>query len=290
MKHQFKQIKWAFWVLLWLTTSCNLENSFEKQANTDEDKIKTYLAEKNLTAKAQRYSTGFYQVVERAGTGELTNPNNAFHISYTLYLLNGVKIVSDSSYVFQPSIGAFISGIAQASVIMKIGEKSQFLIPSYLAFGQTSGELNGVFIEGNAVLRAEIELKASRNVEEQAAYEETLIRSYIDKNKLNATRHTSGLYYAVLRAGTGSNTPAVGAVTVSYVGKLLTGETFDSGNNITFTIGGSQLIQGWNIGIPLMKPKEKGVLLLPSSLAYGSNGSSGKIAPFTPLVFEIEIQ
>ncbi len=291
MKHQFKPFKFAFLALLFLGISaCALENEVEKQLNTDEGKIKTYLAEKNLTAKAQRYNTGLYQVVEREGLGSTTDPANAMHISYALYLLNGVKVASDSNYVFQPTAGAFIAGVVQAGLVMKVGGKSQFLLPSSLAFGQTSGELNGVFIERNAVLRLEVELKASRNAAEQLAYEEVLIQNYAVQQKINAVRHSSGLYYAVIKAGTGNNLPAVGPVTVNYTGKLLNGDTFDSGTNITFSVGGSQLIQGWNIGIPLMKPKEKGILLLPSALAYGATGSSGKIAPFKPLAFEIEIQ
>ena len=290
MKHQFKTFKLAFLALFWFgITGCTLENELEKQLNTDEGKIKTYLAEKNLTAKAQRYSTGLYQVIEKEGIGGITNPANAAHISYTMYLLSGVKIASDSNYVFQPNAGAFIAGVVQAGLVMKVGEKSQFFLPSSLAFGQTSGELNGVFIERNAVLRLEVELKASRNAEEQLAYEEVLIRNYADQQKLMPTRHSSGLYYAVVKAGTGNNIPAIGVVTVNYVGKLLNGETFDSGTNVTFSIGGPQLIQGWNIGIPLMKPKEKGILLIPSALAYGATGTSGKIAPFKPLAFEIEI-
>ncbi len=291
MKQQSKQFKFAFLALFWFgITGCALENELEKQLNTDEGKIKTYLSEKNLTAKAQRFSTGLYQIIEKQGIGEITNPNNAMHISYSLYLLNGVKIASDSNYIFQPTAGAFIAGVVQAGMVMKVGEKSQFLLPSSLAFGKTSGELNGVFIETNAVLRLEVELKASRNAEEQLAYEEVLIRNYSNQQKLSPTRHSSGLYYAVLKAGTGNNIPAVGSVTVNYVGKLLNGETFDSGTNVTFSIGGTQLIQGWNIGIPLMKPKEKGILLIPSALAYGATGSGGKIAPFKPLAFEIEIQ
>lgn len=291
MKHTFKQFKLAFFGLfLFGLSGCALENDFEKQLNTDEGKIKTYLAEKNLTTKAVRYSTGLYQVIEKEGIGALNNPNNATHISYALYLLNGVKISSDSNYIFQPNVGAFIVGLVQAGMVMKVGEKSQFFLPSALAFGQTSGELNGVFIEKNSVLRLEVELKAGRNAEEQLGYEEVLIRNYADKNKIMPIRHSSGLYYAVIKEGTGNNIPAIGLVTVNYTGKLLNGETFDSGSNVAFNIGGPQLIQGWNIGIPLMKPKEKGILMIPSALAYGASGASGKIAPFTPLAFEIEIQ
>jgi FKBP-type peptidyl-prolyl cis-trans isomerase FkpA/FKBP-type peptidyl-prolyl cis-trans isomerase FklB len=73
---------------------------------------------------------------------------------------------------------------------------------------------------------------------------------------------------------------------------LLNGEKFDSSYDrneaIEFEIGSRKIIPGWNEGIKLMREGGKAVIIVPSDLAYGEQGK-GDIAPFTTLVFEIEL-
>jgi len=124
----------------------------------------------------------------------------------------------------------------------------------------------------------------------QFELDEDAIKAYIEENNLDATRHDSGLYYVIEQPGTGTIMPNLASqVTVRYRGYFLDGTTFDQtqGNDTaTFPLNG--VIQGWQIGIPLFKKGGEGILLIPSSLAYGRFGR-GPVPPNTVLVFDIEL-
>ena len=120
----------------------------------------------------------------------------------------------------------------------------------------------------------------------QPVIDDSLIKNYIVKNNLTVIKHSSGLYYLIKTEGTGANPAASATVTVNYKGYLLNGNKFDGNDNITFPL--SNLIQGWKIGIPLIKKGGDIKLLLPSALAYGPSGS-GPIGPNEVLVFDIQL-
>lgn len=122
------------------------------------------------------------------------------------------------------------------------------------------------------------------------AADDALLQQYIQDNNLNAVSAQDGLYYVIDVEGTGDQANSVfSTVTLHYTGQLLDGTTFDTstgGNPRTFSLSG--LIEGWQLGIPYFKAGGSGKLLIPSHLAYGSQGS-GQIPPNTPIVFDIEL-
>jgi len=124
----------------------------------------------------------------------------------------------------------------------------------------------------------------------QFELDEDAILAYIEENSLDATRHPSGLYYIIDDPGSGNKRPNLASeVSVRYRGYFLDGEVFDetTGTDVaTFPLRG--VIQGWQIGIPLFMRGGKGVLLIPSGLAYGRSGR-GQIPPNTVLAFDIEL-
>ncbi|MEP7323587.1 MAG: FKBP-type peptidyl-prolyl cis-trans isomerase [Saprospiraceae bacterium] len=122
----------------------------------------------------------------------------------------------------------------------------------------------------------------------QSVIDDSLIQNYLVKNSLTAIKHSSGLYYIIKTEGTGINPSLSNQVTVHYKGYLLTGSQFDGTTTtpVTFRLGG--LIQGWQIGIPLIKKGGDIKLLLPSDLAYGQTGS-GSIGPNQVLIFDIQL-
>mgnify|MGYP006246716607 FL=1 len=78
------------------------------------------------------------------------------------------------------------------------------------------------------------------------------------------------------------------SVTVVYVGKLTDGTIFDQSNLLGATFPLANVIQGWQEGIPLFREGGSGMLLIPSSLGYGSQ-SVGNIPANSVLIFEISL-
>lgn len=127
---------------------------------------------------------------------------------------------------------------------------------------------------------------ASCSKEDQIDIDQQLIEDFILEHNLDADSTSSGLYYVIYEPGSADRPTVSQQVTVSYVGFLLDGTVFDSGSNITFPL--NQVISGWQEGIPLFGKGGRGLLIIPSHLAYGDRPVSG-IPPNSVLVFEIEL-
>ena len=101
----------------------------------------------------------------------------------------------------------------------------------------------------------------------------------------------SGLQYEVLREGDGPRPGISDRVSLHYKGTLLDGTQFDSsyegGEPVAF--GVSAVIPGFSEGLQLMTVGSHYRLFIPSSLAYGPQGSPPLIGPNATLVFEIEM-
>ena len=103
----------------------------------------------------------------------------------------------------------------------------------------------------------------------------------------------NGLYYSILKSGIG-NSPLKGDnVSVHYKGSLIDGTVFDSSYQrnepITFSLGIGQVIAGWDEGIMLLNKGSEARFVIPSDLAYGSQGAGGIIPPDATLIFEVEL-
>lgn len=97
-----------------------------------------------------------------------------------------------------------------------------------------------------------------------------------------------GILYSVLTAGSGAQPKANGKVQVRYVGRLPDGSVFDQ-NLQPQWFSLDSVIEGWRVALPKMKAGSKWRLVIPSAQAYGAEGAGDLIAPYTPLVFEIEL-
>jgi FKBP-type peptidyl-prolyl cis-trans isomerase FklB len=101
----------------------------------------------------------------------------------------------------------------------------------------------------------------------------------------------SGLQYRVIETGEGRSPGPADTVVVHYVGRLIDGTEFDSsrdrGTPATFSLGG--IIPGWQEALQLMREGDIWEVVIPSELAYGTQGVGGSIGPNETLVFEIEL-
>jgi FKBP-type peptidyl-prolyl cis-trans isomerase FklB len=101
----------------------------------------------------------------------------------------------------------------------------------------------------------------------------------------------SGLQYEIITEGSGAKPTASNKVKTHYHGTLIDGTVFDSsvkrGEPLTFPVGG--VIKGWQEALQLMSVGSKWKLYVPYNLAYGERGAGGAIAPFSTLIFEVEL-
>ena len=122
----------------------------------------------------------------------------------------------------------------------------------------------------------------------QLAKDTEVIKEYLIDNNLTAEETSSGLHYIIEEPGIGDSNPTINStVTVAYSGYFTNGQVFDSSDSISFPL--SNVIPGWQEGIPLFKKQGSGKLLIPSILGYGSTGS-GPIPGNTVLIFDIELK
>lgn len=126
-----------------------------------------------------------------------------------------------------------------------------------------------------------------KDEDKQAEIDDEIIRTYLSNNDLEATKHSSGLYYKITKEGSGYH-PTLGyTVRVIYKGWLTDGTVFDEVTS-PLDISLSSVITGWQIGVPMLKPGGKGIFYIPSGLAYGDS-SPGGIPANSVLIFNIEL-
>ncbi len=108
--------------------------------------------------------------------------------------------------------------------------------------------------------------------------------------KEGVTTTASGLQYKVIAEGKGESPKATDKVKVNYKGMLIDGTVFDSNEGkdpIEFVL--NQVIPGWTEGVQLMKLGSKFELYIPYQMAYGERGAGEIIAPYSTLIFQIEL-
>ena len=99
----------------------------------------------------------------------------------------------------------------------------------------------------------------------------------------------SGLFYRDDPVGTGEFAATGDLVSLTYTGWLVDGAQFDSGTLTLITVGGPPaLIEGFTEAIIGMQPGGTRKVVIPATLAYGSQGAV-KIPANAVVVFELTL-
>ncbi len=266
--------------------SCSkfLENDVDAVSKKNAQEIQEYISSKNL----QTISTqeGIHYFYKNNSLGRNAEVGDEVTIHYSRSLLNGTPIDSSSRLTKTPVKFihgyAYIPCITEATKILKEGERGVFLVPSAYAFGtQTNGN-----VPANSVVRLDMEILKLRSEDQQI---EDYV-SYLKAVNLSVTEKTStGLRFVRELPSNGTQLKAGLLATVKYEGYLASNVTkFDSGQ-IDVALGDGSVVKGFEEGLLKMKVGEKAILIFPSSLGYGTNGSSPKILPYSPLIFKVEV-
>jgi FKBP-type peptidyl-prolyl cis-trans isomerase FkpA len=174
-----------------------------------------------------------------------------------------------------------------------------FMAPQLPPFIKKGSEMKIIVKVLDIETKAEVEKEVKQSMDKKKEKEALDLSSYISTNKITIQPTASGLYFIPTTEGKGAKIESGKTVTVNYVGKFLNGQEFDASAKhkapFEFKVGSGQVIPAWDEAISNMKVGGKASIVVPSKLAYGERGvpneQSGTyiIAPFTPLVFDVEV-
>ena len=217
------------------------------------------------------------------GTGESPKDGDLVLLRFNGLLENGVVYASSADmlepYAYQLGKKQLIAGWEEALKTMKPGGVVKLYIPFNLAYG--SKELERIPAYSNLFCDLElVEIKKPAQ-----PYDTTGIVPQKTADDIT--------YYMLKEMPEADFAPVGKKVNVHYTGYLLNGTKFDSSvdRNIPFSfkLGAGEVIRGWDIAVAMLRKGEKARFVIPSELAYGSNGAGGVIPPNATLVFDIEL-
>ena len=142
--------------------------------------------------------------------------------------------------------------------------------------------------------------------EKMKADEQARITKYVSDLGPTVKTTASGLHYQIVKPSAKPKPLPGDTLLVNYIGRTLEGKVFDTNlqeeaqkagvfqpgrpyEPFQFVVKSGQVIPGWDEGFLLLNQGSKAKLIIPSKLAYGPNQSGPDIAPYSPLVFDVEL-
>ncbi|MDX3775232.1 FKBP-type peptidyl-prolyl cis-trans isomerase [Chromatiaceae bacterium AAb-1] len=191
------------------------------------------------------------------------------HASYGIGLQMGQQLADN------PFDGLDIDAVA-AGVVAAYSEQAPEV---------TEQQINAAF----AVIRERMEEAQQEKARLLAEAGEAFLAENAKRSEVTVTE--SGLQYEILVAAEGDKPTRSSTVRTHYHGTLIDGTVFDSsyqrGEPAEFPVSG--VIAGWTEALQLMSPGAKLRLYIPHNLAYGERGAGNAIAPYSTLVFDVEL-
>ena len=229
-------------------------------------------------ADASKTKSGLAFKVLARGTGsEKPHPWDNAMINYSAWDSSGRMF--DSTVVRkrpkQSLVMKEMPGLAEGLQLMVVGERTRFWIPEALT-------RQGPNVPAGTLVY-EVELTEIKKNPEPPPVPRDVAAPPKDAKKT-----AKGVWYKVLKAGTGKEHPkAIDTVVVDYTGWTTDGQMFDTsatrGQPARFPLNG--VIAGWTDAVALMVVGETTRMWIPEELAY--RGAPGK--PQGMLVFDIEL-
>lgn len=233
------------------------------------------------------------------GIGRLARTGDTVTVQYVGYSYESKKKFASSwdegkPFTFTIGNGEVSQGWEEGVYGMETSDRRELVIPADLAAGGPPKDAP----TGEALVYVIELLKVEYGSEAAAAGGETQGGGEAAQKSKPKVSVPSGpppkqLVIKDVEKGTGATAKAGDQVSVQYVGvDYETGKQFDAswdrGEPISFKLGAGEVIPGWDQGIVGMKVGGRRELIIPPSLAYGSQGS-GPIAPNSTLVFVVDL-
>ena len=273
----------GFLFIAFFTFSCLSDIALEDdvKAKENQTQILAYFAGQSQTPSSLE-NGGYYFVTKSNSAGELATKGDSLYVHYefsnlvTGKVLDSTNRATNSPYFFR--YGYANPVFATLMSALREGEQATLILPGTAQ----------AFPDLPAYTPMKVKVKSY-----VVRTQDDLIREYIVRNAFTVTEtQKDGLRYIRLKAGTG-DIPAQGKIVkIKYIGRFLSSRAFDGNmsrtDSMSVTIGGTQTVPGFQMGIEKMRLGEKAVIVFPSALGYGVNGNTS-IPGFTPLSFEIYV-
>jgi FKBP-type peptidyl-prolyl cis-trans isomerase len=183
------------------------------------------------------------------------------------------------------------------------GDSASFLVKPSAFFKEYFNTPVPFFCKNDSLVKLDIKLRKilsnrefqswqQSQVEDKELQELKEIDTYLKANYSDVKPDNYGIYTLEKKE---TDLEPVGAgkrITIQFKGSYLDGRSVDATTQEMELVYGTpdQLISGLNIVIGQLKKEETTKIILPSRLAFGELGnSSGAIAPYTPIVYDIKI-
>ncbi|WP_285431747.1 FKBP-type peptidyl-prolyl cis-trans isomerase [Pseudomonas sp. fls2-241-R2A-110] len=206
----------------------------------------------------------FFSVAQAA---EKTTANDAHDLAYSLGASLGERLRQE---VPDLQIQALLDGLQQAYQGKPLALKDEQI-------EQILAQHEAQVAEQSSVPQSEVALEKEQHFLAE------------EKARQGVRELADGILLTELAPGTGAKAGPNGKVEVVYIGRLPDGTVFDQ-NSKPQWFSLDSVISGWRSALQNMPVGAKWRLVIPSSQAYGAEGAGDLIAPFTPLVFEVELR
>lgn len=148
------------------------------------------------------------------------------------------------------------------------------------------GSSEHVEIEDKEAFRKSLVEKALNDETRRAG--DAYVEQYSQRPDVTMTK--SGLFYRIIKEGSGRQPELDDIVEVVYEGRLVSGDLFDATDtDTTAKFPLNQVIKGWREGLNNMSEGARWELVIPPELAYGARSPTPSIPPNSTLIFDVTL-
>ncbi len=190
--------------------------------------------------------------------------------------------------------------------MMHPGDSATFIINSDSFFMKTVGAPRPELLDSGSTFYLDVVVTKIMNPEQMdkermeqekamAGMEKSIIADYIASNNLKVDADPSGIFFLKTKKGHGKEVTPGAYAKMHIVAKSIGPKgqefinTYNDGKPIDLEVGTGQLGIGFETGLKKMRVGDKATIIAPFSLAFGAQGMRGYVAPFSTIVYDVEI-